>query len=73
MYREDIERQKRELDRKNKAIEAQITALRSEFEAAQEEMNKLTHQEEMQEKAQSGDRAEMMRLRKADISMKNQT
>jgi circadian clock protein KaiC len=70
--REEIERKKSELERKRVAIEAQITALRSEFEAAQEEVIKLTQQEEMQEKALAGDRVEMMRLRKADVSTKNQ-
>ena len=70
---EEIERKKRELERKRVAIESQITALRSEFEAAQEEVNKLTQQEEMQEKALAGDRTEMMRLRKADVSTKDQS
>jgi len=71
MRREEIERKKRELERKRQAIEAHITALRSEFEAAQEEVNMLTQQEELQEKAQTGDRAEMGRLRKADVSSAN--
>jgi len=68
MRTEEIERRKRELDSKSKALEAQIIALRSEFDAAQEEVNKLTQQEEMQEKAQAGVGAEMRRLRKADAS-----
>jgi hypothetical protein len=42
--------------------------LRSEFEAAEEEVNKLTEQEKMQEKSLSGDRVNMMRLRKSDVS-----
>jgi hypothetical protein len=49
-------------------LEAQITALRSEFDAAEEEVNKLTQQEEMQEKSLAGDRVNMMRLRKSDVS-----
>jgi len=65
---EEIERKKRELDNRSKALEAQIMALRSELDAAQEEVNKLTQQEEMQEKAQAGVGAEMRRLRKADVS-----
>jgi len=68
MRTEEIERRKRELDSKSKTLEAQITALRSELEAAQEEVNKLTQQEEIQEKAQAGVGAEMRRLRKADVS-----
>ena len=68
MRTEEIERKKRELDSKSKALEAQIIALRSEFESAQEEVNKLTQQEEMQEKAQAGDRTEIGRLRKAEFS-----
>lgn len=71
MRKEEIERRKRELERKRATIEAQITTLRSEFEAAQEEVKKLTREEEMQEKALAGDRAEMGRLRKADVSSAN--
>lgn len=70
---EEIERKKRELERKRVVIESQIIALRSEFEAAQDEVNKLTQQEEMQEKSLAGDRTEMMRLRKADVSTKDQS
>jgi circadian clock protein KaiC len=68
MRKEEIERKKRELDSKSKALEAQITTLRSEFESAQEEVNKLIQQEEMQENALAEDKAEMMRLRKSDFS-----
>ena len=68
MRREEIERKKRELERKRAALEAQVTAMRSEFEAAEEEVNKLTKQEEMQEKVLAGDRSEMMRLRRGDVS-----
>jgi len=68
MRTEEIERKKRELERKRVALEAQITALRSEFDAAEEEVNKLTQQEEMQEKSLAGDRVNMMRLRKSDVS-----
>ena len=73
LRREDIERKKRELERKSKALEAQITALRSEFEAAQEEVNKLTRQEEMQEGTLAQDRVEMGRLRKSDVSNTNRS
>jgi molecular chaperone GrpE (heat shock protein) len=51
----------------------QITALRSEFEAAQEEVNKLTRQEEMQEATLSRVRAEMEHLRKSDVSNANRS
>ncbi len=71
LRREDIERKKREFERRSKALEAQITALRSEFEAAQEEVNKLTRQEEMQEGTLAHDRIEMGRLRKSDVSNTN--
>jgi circadian clock protein KaiC len=69
--KEEIERKKRELERKRKAIEAQIAALRSEFEAAQEEVDKLTRQEEINEKVLAEERTEMMRLRKADVPSAN--
>ena len=64
--REEIGRKRRELDRKRKSLEVQITALRSEFEAIEEETNKLIRQEETKEKVFAKDRAEMIRLRKAD-------
>ena len=67
MRREEIERKKRELDRKSKTIEAQITALHSEIEDAQEEVNKLTQQEEAKENVLAVARTEMMHLRKADV------
>src|SRR5659263_465423 len=65
---EEIERKKRGLKRKSKSLEVQITALRSEFESAQEEVNKLTRQEEMQEATLSRARAEMEHLRKSDVN-----
>ncbi|HEY9207015.1 MAG TPA: circadian clock protein KaiC [Candidatus Methanoperedens sp.] len=64
--REEIGRKRRELDRKRKSLEVQITALRSEFEAIEEETNKLIRQEETKEKVLTKDREEMIRLRKAD-------
>jgi len=68
LRREEIERKKRGLKRKSKSLEVQITALRSEFESAQEEVNKLTRQEEMQEATLSRARAEMEHLRKSDVN-----
>jgi circadian clock protein KaiC len=73
LRREEIERKKRGLERKSKSLEMQITALRSEFEAAQEEVNKLTRQEEMQEATLSRARAEMEHLRKSDVSNANRS
>lgn len=72
MRREEIDRRKRELDFRSKAIEAQITTLRLKLESAQEEVNKLELQEEMKKKILAEDRAEMMQLRKADAKDQSQ-
>lgn len=45
MHREENELKKRELDRKSKAIEAQITASNSELEAAQMFTRKINRRE----------------------------
>lgn len=66
--KQEIEQKKRDLHRRRAAIEAQITALNSEFEDAKEEVDKLTRQEESQERALAEERAKMTHLRKADES-----
>jgi len=44
--RQEIERRQRELDRKRRLLEAQIAALRAEFEADEQEINRILLQEE---------------------------
>lgn len=59
-------RKKRELETKLKALDAQITALSSEFEMQKEELNKLTSEDELRSKLIAKEKSEMARIRKAD-------
>jgi len=59
-------RKKRELESKLKALDAQITALSSEFEMQKEELNKLTSDDELRSKIIAKDKSEIARIRKAD-------
>ncbi|HWQ47915.1 MAG TPA: circadian clock protein KaiC [Methanosarcina sp.] len=61
-------RKKRELESKLKALDAQMTALSSEFEMQKEEMNKLTSEDELRSKLIAKEKSEMSRIRKADKS-----
>ncbi len=64
----EAERHLRELERRRQVREAQITALRAEAEADDEEAKRIV--EEAREKQQSltEDRREMARIRKADVT-----
>ncbi|MHB8102535.1 MAG: circadian clock protein KaiC [Methanosarcina sp.] len=63
-------RRKRELESKLKSLDAQITALSSEFEVQKEELDKLTSEDALRSKALANDRSEMAGIRKADKSYK---
>jgi circadian clock protein KaiC len=63
---QEIERRQRELERKRQALEVQVTALRGQFEAEQEELQRLIRQEQAGEERLGQDRAEMARSRQAD-------
>ncbi|MHB8522212.1 MAG: circadian clock protein KaiC [Limisphaerales bacterium] len=57
---------KRERERKRQAMEAQIAALRAEFEVEQAESEKTVEQDRRRAGAVAGDRVQMARLRQAD-------
>jgi circadian clock protein KaiC len=59
---------KRELESKLKFLDAQITALNSEFEEQKEELNKLTSDDALRSKVLAEGKIEMARIRKADAS-----
>jgi circadian clock protein KaiC len=61
-------RRKRELESKLKSLDAQITALSSEFEVQKEELNTLSSEDSLRSKALAEDRSEMARIKKADAS-----
>jgi circadian clock protein KaiC len=65
-HRQEIEQKQRDLERKRKAMEAQITALQAQFEAEKEEIERIIHQEEQQEKTLSQEQIERAQLRQAD-------
>ncbi len=67
LRKEEIERKKRELERQRRAMEAQIEAIRADLEAQEEDVNKLVQQEKQSEESQEEARAEMLRLRKAEV------
>jgi circadian clock protein KaiC len=63
-----VARRKRELESKLKSLDAQMTSLRSEFEVQEEELNKLTSEEELRTKTFSKERKEIARRRGSDVS-----
>jgi circadian clock protein KaiC len=64
--KEEIEKLQRDLERKRKLTEAQITALQAEFTAKEEEVKQLINQEKRREKTVTENRKEMGRMRKED-------
>lgn len=64
--RQEIDRQKRQRDRKRAEVEAQIAALRAELEDDEAEMQHLLDQTEMQDARLQKDREEMAQARHAD-------
>jgi circadian clock protein KaiC len=64
--KENVERLKRDLERKRKIFEAQVAALKAEYEAQEEELNLGITQAKQKRKRTSNERKDMERLRKAD-------
>jgi circadian clock protein KaiC len=68
----EVERRQLELDRKRKAMEAQITAMRAEFEAEKTETLKIIGQEQTAEAQLVQERTDMGLIRKADAKPNTQ-
>lgn len=64
--REELERVKRELERKRLVMEARINEIRSEYESAEEELVARVQEQELKEKTLSSDRTLIAGMRKAD-------
>jgi circadian clock protein KaiC len=64
--KDEIDKLQRDLERKRKLTEAQVTALQAEFTAKEEEIKQLINQEKRREKAIAENRKEMSRMRKED-------
>jgi circadian clock protein KaiC len=61
-----VEGKRRELDRKRQALEARITAMRKEFEAEQEEAQRVIDQDQTRNEVVRQDRQRMAVSRRAD-------
>lgn len=66
--REELERVKRELERKRLIMEAKINEVRSEYESAEEELLASVKEQELKEKALASDRSVIAGMRKADAA-----
>jgi circadian clock protein KaiC len=72
IHDQDVERRKLDLERKRKIMEAQITALRAEFEAQEFEAMNIIGQEHAREDHQTQERVDMAQIRKADAKPNRQ-
>jgi circadian clock protein KaiC len=63
----NVVHRKRELESKLKFLDAQITALSSEVEMQKEELDTLTSEDALRNKALEANKSEMARIRRADI------
>ena len=70
---QDAERRRRELVHKRQALEAQISALRAEFEVEHAFAARTIAQEETRTRELGGDRLQMARLRQADPATPGKT
>jgi circadian clock protein KaiC len=66
MHEQEVERRKLELERKRRVIEAQIAAMRAEFEAQEAEMTNIIGQEQAREAHLTQERLDMAFSRQAD-------
>ncbi|HSF57105.1 MAG TPA: circadian clock protein KaiC [Candidatus Binatia bacterium] len=71
LRRQDLERKQRSLAQREKALEAQIAALREAFETEKKELEKDIIDQKQQERVLQQDRVTMARSRKADASSNN--
>lgn len=65
----ELDRKRRELERKRLLAEAQIAAIRAAIDADEEEMKKIAQQEENRKKAQGEQREEIAHRRKANMEV----
>ncbi len=67
VQQQEVERRRREKENRLRLLDAQIAALRSEFEAEETELTRIKGEEELMHEASDKSRTDMARLRKADI------
>lgn len=63
--RQDVERRQRVLDRKRRALESRIAALRAEFETEEEDLKQLLEADEGRERSIADSRTDMGRRRRS--------
>ena len=63
---QEIERQRRDLDRRRQALEARIAAQRLEFQTEEDDLERRLEQAEAQEQQLIEDRSDMARIRRSD-------
>lgn len=66
LHHYEIDAKDREIGRRRKVLEAKILSLQSEFESAEEELNKIYSQEELKKQVAEKARQEMLRLRRGE-------
>lgn len=64
--KQGLELKQRDLERKRKILDAQITAMRTEFESEEDNLKKTISEKKLSEKVTEHDRIEMGKFRKAD-------
>jgi circadian clock protein KaiC len=67
-HRHEVDRRLRDQERKRKALEAKIAALRAEFEAESEELNMMAEEERARQSVLAEDRLKIAHLRKGKTS-----
>ena len=71
--RQELQRKKREYERKRQALEANIAALHEEFDTATEIIDSLSEEELQRDAVMVHDRADMAKLRRADLTAVSHT
>jgi circadian clock protein KaiC len=66
---QELQRKKREYEHKRQALEANIAALREEFDTATEIIDSLSEEEQQRDAVMVHDRADMAKLRRADLAV----
>jgi circadian clock protein KaiC len=66
VFNQDLDKKLREQERKRRALESRIEALRAEFAAESEELEAMSKDEKKRRQALTNGRTDMARLRKAD-------
>jgi len=65
-----IDAKDREISRRRKVLESKVLSLQSEFESAEEELNKIYMQEELKKRVSDKAREEVLRLRRGEAESK---